>query len=560
MYNLLNLLGILVMSWLVSADTGCVDHVYEQAGTITTPNYPDVYPKNITCTWTIRAAPGQIVSLQFQTFKLDFSDQVTFYDGPGPISPAIGQPAYTGFLNESQVQEFLIRSTQPVLHIVFRSDTNISSFGFGASYWAHVCPAMTYGRTCDKQCVCRPENTAGCDNFSGRCHCKSGWTASDCSLDLDECQNPSQCPDPYSQCLNSPGGYSCVCASGLSDTNGICTDACLHNKCSHLCGVTRTSPYTEQCYCPRGMVLDTADGSSCIACPEMTYGTSCSSNCTCVPANTKSCDNVTGQCECLEGWTALDCSEETDKCLDTVCPPYSDCVSRNGTSSCQCQGNSTNNVICDSLECDHIMTQTFGELTSPNYPGYYYSMANCTWKITVSQGMLISLRFKQFNLGLDDPHCTRDRVVIYDGDDVNDRVLGKFCGRSVTTIVRSTNNAMFVVFTSDDVNSGQEVGFSATYISHRCQHFMYGENCSQTCRCTERNTLFYNNIYGSCLCRDGWRGDTCNDDVDECEGNKDTLCPRNSVCVNDPGTFTCPCKPGYINNDVNGCDGKMLTM
>ncbi|CAL1542069.1 unnamed protein product, partial [Lymnaea stagnalis] len=70
---------------------------------------------------------------------------------------------------------------------------------------------------------------------------------------------------------------------------------------------------------------------------------------------------------------------------------------------------------------------------------------------------------------------------------------------------------------------------------------MFGDNCSEPCRCNKENTQMCDNIHGDCLCQAGWQGLTCSDDVDECLGTNDVLCPANSDCLNTPGSFRCEC-------------------
>uniref|UniRef100_A0A1B6DC00 Protein kinase C-binding protein NELL2 n=1 Tax=Clastoptera arizonana TaxID=38151 RepID=A0A1B6DC00_9HEMI len=49
---------------------------------------------------------------------------------------------------------------------------------------------------------------------------------------------------------------------------------------------------------------------------------------------------------------------------------------------------------------------------------------------------------------------------------------------------------------------------------------------------------------GECLCRRGYRGDSCEHDVDECKMNLHE-CQPSAVCVNMLGWYYCRCKPGY---------------
>ncbi|XP_064488936.1 protein kinase C-binding protein NELL2-like isoform X2 [Ornithodoros turicata] len=52
---------------------------------------------------------------------------------------------------------------------------------------------------------------------------------------------------------------------------------------------------------------------------------------------------------------------------------------------------------------------------------------------------------------------------------------------------------------------------------------------------------------GTCSCRRGYKGTSCEIDVDECKG-KLHHCHINSNCVNMPGWYYCECHPGYRSN------------
>ena len=64
-----------------------ISHNTGDSGTFTSPNYPEPYPNNAECTWTIRGGPGKMITLSFRVFDLEGPDrtcydQVTAYEGP----------------------------------------------------------------------------------------------------------------------------------------------------------------------------------------------------------------------------------------------------------------------------------------------------------------------------------------------------------------------------------------------------------------------------------------------------------------------------------------------
>jgi len=76
--------------------------------------------------------------------------------------------------------------------------------------------------------------------------------------------------------------------------------------------------------------------------------------------------------------------------------------------------------------------------------------------------------------------------------------------------------------------------------------------------CSESNTKTCRNIWNDfrCMCKEGWTGKECTEDVDECQN--ESWCANGGVCTNTEGSFTCECAPGWggaqCEEDVNECD------
>lgn len=77
---------------------------------------------------------------------------------------------------------------------------------------------------------------------------------------------------------------------------------------------------------------------SITACNKTQYGLNCSSTCTCSMNNTVDCDDKTGKCSCLTGWTNTNCDEDINECLsNSTCPQINEeCVNLNGSYKCIC--------------------------------------------------------------------------------------------------------------------------------------------------------------------------------------------------------------------------------
>jgi len=78
--------------------------------------------------------------------------------------------------------------------------------------------------------------------------------------------------------------------------------------------------------------------------------------------------------------------------------------------------------------------------------------------------------------------------------------------------------------------------------------------CANGGTCTDLGTLKFN-----CDCVAGWRGPICSDDWNECTMGIHT-CHDSASCVNNEGSFSCRCDPGYSGDghltciDINDCE------
>lgn len=92
-----------------------------------------------------------------------------------------------------------------------------------------------------------------------------------------------------------------------------------------------------------------------------------------------------------------------------------------------------------------------------------------------------------------------------------------------------------------------------------CPPMMYGaKRCDTNCACSTTNTAYCNNLNGTCYCKPGWTSSRCDVDVNECADPQVEKCPFDyKMCVNNPGSFSCKCRPGLVKNG-NFCEGKKI--
>lgn len=90
-----------------------------------------------------------------------------------------------------------------------------------------------------------------------------------------------------------------------------------------------------------------------------------------------------------------------------------------------------------------------------------------------------------------------------------------------------------------------DIGFSGNgFHCQECQNMTYGVNCKNQCLCNTSNTRTCNRENGTCMCKDGWTGNTCDEDIPECT-NTPQICGPNSRCNEVQGSYQCLCNDGY---------------
>ncbi|RUS83482.1 hypothetical protein EGW08_008732, partial [Elysia chlorotica] len=139
----------------------------------------------------------------------------------------------------------------------FRCVCDIGFFKSGSL--CEPCDATHFGQDCASTCSCVEANTQDCNDTTGVCTCNTGWSGTNCSVDVDECSAATEyCPGPNDTCANFDGYAECPCDSGFyrSLPSDNCQDVneCLDtdlNTCSH----PRTCSNTEgsfTCICKDG--------------------------------------------------------------------------------------------------------------------------------------------------------------------------------------------------------------------------------------------------------------------------------------------------------------------
>ncbi|XP_015920248.1 CUB domain-containing protein 2-like [Parasteatoda tepidariorum] len=110
-------------------------------------------------------------------------------------------------------------------------------------------------------------------------------------------------------------------------------------------------------------------------------------------------------------------------------------------------GQKTSFSLYFSQDCNRILTELTGNLSSPHYPSSSPTDAQCIYRIRLTPGYLINITFQNIDIGLDDT-CDKGNLQVYDGDDQESPLAAELCGVIASYPIISTNNYLWIKFKS----------------------------------------------------------------------------------------------------------------
>ncbi|XP_077865610.1 uncharacterized protein LOC100366660 [Saccoglossus kowalevskii] len=214
-----------------------------------------------------------------------------------------------------------------------------------------------------------------------RCSCREGYTLDvddrSCS-DIDECIGRMHNCTALEECINTDGGFKCVCIPGYGSDSGICEDVDECQSNTSMCHVNATCTNTigqYECDCNAGFsgngVICT-DINECIDDP--------------CPAHSE-CSNTVGNytCTCDTGFEidGNDCND-INECNNVSCDAMADCVNTIGSYYCECIAGyeeDEHNTCNDVNEC--VLERDSCDVNSEcqNTPGSYICDCNDGYSI-----------------------------------------------------------------------------------------------------------------------------------------------------------------------------------
>ncbi|KAL5020522.1 hypothetical protein ScPMuIL_003414 [Solemya velum] len=332
---------------------------------------------------------------------------------------------------------------------------------------------------------------------------------------FDDCSKACTCvQDHFTSCDDATG--LCTCKTGWIGTDcgqdkNECDDP---NPCPKENDHCNNLDATFECVCNLG--YHTVDD-ECKKCEDFKYG-DCTTACACSSENADSCDHVSGSCTCKTGWRGPDCTQDINECTEEThdCGEHFHCVNKNGTFDCKCDdGYVKENGVCNKCDSMKYGTDCANDCTcvpgNTNECDNEFGTCDCKDEWTGQ------------NCEIDVNECTTET------HNCATAKPNSHCFNEIGSFLCVCNDGYK---TSDDKLTCTE-----------CDSSHYGNECLQTCACTDTNKKKCNAIDGACSCDDGWQGDTCMENKDECVPTNP--CGDHGTCSDTIGGYSCACNAGY---------------
>ncbi|CAD6185221.1 unnamed protein product [Caenorhabditis auriculariae] len=416
----------------------CGGPIYADSGVIESPRYPESYPPNSDCLWTIHVAEKNQVALEFVYFHLEqhkdcIYDKLLLGEGSRSADPS---ESLCGLIEK---KTFVSRSNHLTLR--FTSDNSVQKTGFEIRFTKELNECANEKNNCEHMCV----------NMIGgfKCACRVGYSLS---------------ADGFS-CESTCGGYIRASNGTISSPNfpksyppsRACIWEIEADVGYHIfLNFTRFNIEGMKTECAYDYLKIGENEKLCGEYNEPLLFTS--------PTNKIRIEFSSDTSVEREGFFASFIAD-FDECQFDNAGCEHTCQNRLGTYVCACNPGfilSDDGHNCKEGSCFFELNAPTGEINSPGYPHEYPKGQNCSWHFVTTPGHRLMLTFSTF-LVEEHSQCKYDAVSIYDGGDETSALAGVFCGLTPPPVLLSSSNELFLAFSSDA--SVSRKGFQAQYTS-----------------------------------------------------------------------------------------------
>uniref|UniRef100_A0AC35U840 Metalloendopeptidase n=1 Tax=Rhabditophanes sp. KR3021 TaxID=114890 RepID=A0AC35U840_9BILA len=429
----------------------CGGTIKASNGYIESPNFPNLYPNNVTCLWTIEVPKTKLVAIKFHYLDIETStncmyDKLQFFEPNTTTS--IKDICGNGHMDS------LVTSVSNKIHITFTTDSTNNKNGFILEYLEEENECL--GDVCEHGCV---------NELGGYfCECRIGF-----SLGKDK-----------RSCVN-------VCGGSLSNQAGMFVSPNYPNQYPSNADCTWDifSNSGNQIYLNFSLISLEGVKTDCsydyILIQELNHQMEVNHSSTIQlcghhdkPVIIKSTQNR------LKIQFQSDSSVEKFGFVGSYQIVKDECQIKNGGCEHICESDINDNYKCSCVDgftlsedglscsqdlCSFQLYNTKGSFASPNYPNGYPNDKVCKWNFNTTPGHRLILTFYDFDLE-EHPDCKYDNVSLYNGPQIDEaNFIGIYCYRNYSDhfTITSTENQLFLMMATD--SSVIYSGFKAFYYS-----------------------------------------------------------------------------------------------
>ncbi|XP_058456836.1 cubilin homolog [Malaya genurostris] len=460
---------------------GCGGVLIKPTGMFSSPNYPNEYPEDTQCFWTISMPLGYVIELTVFNFNMESSSSCR-YDGLSVSNTKDFSQTITE-LCHSQKEPVKLTSAGHMLYVKFFSDSTYTYKGFTASY--RMIPAKCGGLLTAHQGYLYspnyPKNYPSNQSCEWTIRINPGYTLQFQIEDIGLEKAPN-CSKDFLQVYDGSVRVAEKLLMNICDSDTNITS--VRSSGNHLLVVFQSNElfeakgfranYTTNC----GSRIDVVQPG--IISLENTFKIK-SENCTWILAAEGLTQHVTLQVmhmnvveidgNCLANLTIHD--------GDSISSPvrYVGCGSKVPPAIVSNGNSLTVHITSDDYNlynmlgiqfvasytvldnaCGGDLTSFAGEFASPNYPNSYPKNVECIWQLTASSGNSLRLYIQSLSIA-ESESCNTDYLEVRESSG-SGKLIGDYCGENPMLNLTSAKSFWIKFKTS---NQSVAKGFLAEY-------------------------------------------------------------------------------------------------